>query len=314
MRTIPICILLFATLFCKGQQQKISNSEFSLFDQSNLWSVLDNHTSEHGPTDPYSYLKSSWYKIGNDTTINDIAYKNLLKSTDPEHKQWIGSGCFRQDGDRVYFLNSGREMLLYDFGMAVGDIMESAIIEGFFYASRLDSVGDITLQNTVRKIYYLTEYPASYPDTKKGEVWIEGIGSITNGLLRQTMFGLTVGGWHDYQLLCFYQNEILNYKSEKYENCFYDIVEGIVPGKTISKVQAYPNPVLNELYIQDRLNIEEGYTLELYSVKGELVKTECLEGGSNLHRIDVSSLKSGVYVVRLISASGRYFEEVIIKE
>jgi len=55
-------------------------------------------------------------------------------------------------------------------------------------------------------------------------------------------------------------------------------------------------------------------TLELYSVKGELVNTECLEGGSNLHRIDVSSLKSGVYVVRLISASGRYSEEVVIKK
>jgi hypothetical protein len=44
------------------------------------------------------------------------------------------------------------------------------------------------------------------------------------------------------------------------------------------------------------------------------ISAECLEGGSNLHHIDVSSIKRGVYVVRLISASGRYSEEVIIKE
>jgi len=76
----------------------------------------------------------------------------------------------------------------------------------------------------------------------------------------------------------------------------------------------FPNPVSAELFVKSSGGFEEDYTLELFSVKGELVKTECLEGGNSLNRIDVSSLKSGVYVVRLISASGRYFEEMIIKE
>jgi len=34
----------------------------------------------------------------------------------------------------------------------------------------------------------------------------------------------------------------------------------------------------------------------------------------NPHRIDVSSLRNGVYILRLISASKKYNEEVIIKE
>ena len=79
-------------------------------------------------------------------------------------------------------------------------------------------------------------------------------------------------------------------------------------------IGVFPNPFTHELFIQSNSTNEEAYTLELYSVKGELVKTECLDGGTNLHRIDVSSLKRGIYIVRLISASGRYSEEVIIKE
>lgn len=511
MKTILIYILLLSTLFCKGQQQKTSNSEFSLLAQSNLWSILDNYTSDHGPTDPYSYLKSSWYKIGNDTIINGTPCKNLLKSTDLNHENWSDSGFLRHDGDHVYFQNNGREILLYDFGMSVGDIMESAIYEGFNYASRLDSIRDTTMQNSVRKIYYLSEYPASDPGTKIREVWIEGIGSISDGLLRQTMLGSTVGGWHDYQLLCFHQNDTLMYQSEKYENCFYDqmekpetsllyptnywsvlddftathihpddpysylkstwysignhseingydykqlmkstdaihkhwsisghlrqdgdrvyyfngdremllydfgldvgdtmkselypginyvsrldsvrsttlnsavrkiyylteypgmapeiwiegigsitdgllrqtmlgitgdnwhdfqllcfhqyetiiyqsneynncyfdIVDGNVLRKTFSKAKIYPNPVSDELIIILNKSIKEDVTVELYSIKGELIRKKCLDAGLIQHQINLSELKSGPYILRLITGLGEYGEEIIFKK
>jgi hypothetical protein len=315
MKTILISILILLNYFCQGQQQKTSNSEFSLFDQSNLWSVLDNYTSDHGPTDPNSYIKSSWYKIGNDTIINDVTYKNLLKSTDLNHEHWAGSGYLRPDGDRVYFLNKGREILLYDFGMAVGDIMESAIYEGFNYASRLDSIRSTTMQNTVRKIYYLTEYPAPDPGFKVREIWIEGIGSISNGLLRQTMLGLTLGaGWHDYYFLCFHQSESLIYQSKEYKNCFYDIVDGNDQSKALSKTKVYPNPVSDRLFIAINQPAKGDLSIEIYSMKGELIRKECFDSGLNRYQIDLSDLKSGPFLLRMIAASGKYLEEVIIKK
>ena len=509
MKSTLILLLLFLNIFC-WRQQKIPTDGFSLLDQSNQWSVLNDFEAMHiHPNDPYSFLTSSWYKIGNDTSINNITYKKLMQSTDPDYAKWKVSGHLRQDGNRIYSLEGSREFLLYDFGLAVGDSMSSAIYPATNYISRLDSIRETTMQNSVRKIFYLTEFPSGSGEKVK-EVWIEGIGSVTDGLLRKTLLGWTGDNGSDYSLLCFHQNETLIYHSEKYvSNCYIDytppkplvssnklwstmkgpvsgcssffcqsyftkfsidtvidsqhylkvlrsedqqmkkwitegyireddtqkvyfrdssakseclmydfgckagdtlkldcgcigkgyfvdsiksigssgysmkyfyltylengtnevwiesigstmgilnggswghcltgggmgeallcyfeagikkyqstefpnycylspeIIDGIAPEKTVSQFKVYPNPVSGELFIQPTSNFKEAYTLEMYSVKGELVKTECLESGSNLYRIDTGSLRNGVYILRLISDSGKYDEKVIVKE
>jgi len=93
-----------------------------------------------------------------------------------------------------------------------------------------------------------------------------------------------------------------------------EIIDGIKSGKDLAQFKVYPNPVSGELFIQSSSNINEGFTLEMYSVKGELVKTECLEPDNTLHRIDTSLLRNGIYILRLISDSGKYDEKVIVKE
>jgi hypothetical protein len=118
-------------------------------------------------------------------------------------------------------------------------------------------------------------------------------------------------------LLCYYEAGIKKYQSSEFPNYCYlssEIIDGIEPEKAVSQFNVYPNPVSGELLIQPTSNIEEGYSLEIYSVKGELVKSECTELGSMLHRIDMSSLRNGIYILRLISASGKYDEKVIVKE
>jgi|GEM_PF-2383528 len=512
-------ILLGLNFFAKGQDfisektKQSSESEFSLLDPSNFWSVVVDTTSVPVPNfDPYKDVKSTWYKFGKDTTINNMPVKTLLNMAWPHFYGWAISGYFRQDGSKIYFWEGNREILLYDFGLSVGETFKSAIHPDFSYISRLDSVRDTTLNNSVRKIYYLTEYPDFDPSKKQREVWVEGIGSISDGLLRQTMLGspLDPVSWPDYQLMCFHQDDKLIYQMKRYKvednytndtilallstdklwstmkgpmfecptsffcasnftklegdtliddhqylkalcsvdeymqnwrncgliredsnhqvyfrdygeikerliynfnckpgeiihlettcsgdylvdsivtkidlgtkrrhiylnyisfrvtheewiegvgskwgilssggegNCLIgsqahallcyfeknkkmyqsnefpnycyinpEIINGIAPAKTVSQFKVYPNPVSDELFLQPISNIDEGYTLELYSVKGELVKTECLDAGMNLYRIDVNSLRNGIYILRLISATGKYDEEIILKE
>jgi hypothetical protein len=118
-------------------------------------------------------------------------------------------------------------------------------------------------------------------------------------------------------LLCYFEAGIKKYQSTEFPNYCYlspEIIDGIAPEKTVSQFKVYPNPVSGELFIQPKSNIEEVYTLEMYSVKGELVKTECLQLGSNLQQISMSSLQNGIYILRLISDSGKYSEEVIVRE
>ena len=487
------------------------DAEYSLLESTNFWSVLIDTTAVPVPNfNPYKEVISTWYKLGNDTVFNGIQVKTLLNNQGPYFHGWSVSGYLRQDGEKIYIMEGVREILLYDFGLSVGETFKSAINPDFSYVSRLDSVRDTTLNNSVRKIYYLTEYPDFNPSIKQKDIWIEGIGSITNGLLRQTMLGSPLDPilWLDYHLMCFHQNDELVYQMKRYkmddnytnspvqsllspdklwstmkgpvtgcksffcssyytrfsgdtiiENnhymkvlctsdilmknwntwgfiredqnqqvfyreinakkecllydfdckpgeilhlsnactgdylvdsiatkldngisrkhfylrylsgsdtneewiegigsnfgilnggganhcmtgggesllCSYEndvktyqsslvpnycylspeIINGIAPEKNILQYRVYPNPVFRDLFVQSPKINDGDFTLELYSIKGELINTECLEGGSNQFRIDVSSLKSGVYVVRLISASGRYSEEVIIKE
>lgn len=312
MKTILIAVLLLLNLFCWGQQQKTAGSEFSLLDPTNLWSVLDNFTTVHvHPSDPYSYVKSTWYKIGNYATINGYEYKQLMKSTDPTHVSWSVSGYLRQDGNRIYLLQGDREILLYDFGLAVGGTIELAINAGFNYISRLDSIRDITIQNSVRKIYYLTEYPASYPGTKNREVWIEGIGSISNGLLRQTMFGLTGESYHDYQLLCFHQNVTLIYQSKDYKNCYYDIVDGISDLSSAPEdFQIFPNPGSGKFTLKLKGD-QSVFHVEIINVAGLVIK----EFNSNYNSpliIDLSEQKKGIYFLRLRTENGLITKKIIL--
>jgi hypothetical protein len=76
-------------------------------------------------------------------------------------------------------------------------------------------------------------------------------------------------------------------------------------------IKVYPNPISSDIFIEGNFT-EKEYTLELYSIKGELIKTECFQGGSNSFKMDMRSLKSGSYILRIIS-EGKYAEELIIK-
>ena len=53
----------------------------------------------------------------------------------------------------------------------------------------------------------------------------------------------------------------------------------------------YPNPVQNILYVKGS---SEAYSIEIYSLIGQLVKTV-----SNANEIDVSLLSQGVYLIRI---------------
>jgi hypothetical protein len=72
-------------------------------------------------------------------------------------------------------------------------------------------------------------------------------------------------------------------------------------------------PASGELYIKTDQVFNNGCTLELFSTNGKLIKTESVDAGVNLHRFDVSAIMGGTYILRLMFASRRYAEKVIVK-
>jgi hypothetical protein len=79
-------------------------------------------------------------------------------------------------------------------------------------------------------------------------------------------------------------------------------------------LKVYPNPVSDKLFVQSHERLKEGSTFEMYSVNGELIKRECLKGEVTSCQFDLSYLEPGIYILRMISDSGKYAEEIIIKE
>ncbi len=316
MKSIFISTLLLVSLFCKGQQSS-SNSEFDLLNPINLWSVLDDFEYVHvHPDDPYSYTKSTWYKIGEDTTINEIDYKRLLLSSGLNPESWQPSGLFmRQDGDQIYSKDGeSQETLLYDFGLAINDSMESEIHQqGLIYISILDSVKETTLNNATRKIYYLTESLKNYSDTKSHEIWIEGIGSITDGLLRQTNLGYTPSS-HDYQLLCFHQNENLIYQAKDFDSCFIDIADGISEINSQSgSFKVFPNPTTGQLTIQfDQAASSLPFTVEILSLSGKVIKTENVTRAGQF-TVSLSGMPKGIYLICLTTNNHKTVQKLIVK-
>lgn len=262
---------------------------------------------------PSSFFCSSYFtKFAGDTVLRGIHYSKVLRSEDQQMQNWIIEGFIREDTNKkVYYrdTNSIDECLLYDFGCSVGDtvFLNCTCPQ---YGFLVDSIKSKILDGTPRRHFYLT-----YMENETKGVWIEGIGS-TLGVLNIGYGHCMTGGGE--ALLCFFEGGIKKYQDSEFPNYCYlspEIINGIEIGKAIAQFKVYPNPVSGELFIQPSSNIEEGYTLELYSTKGEKIKSECIEPGSNLYRFDTSSLRNGIYILRLISASGKYSEEeVIVKE
>jgi len=185
------------------------------------------------------------------------------------------------------------EYLLYDFAKNEGDTMElfnpnSPFIgnPGFF---KLDSIRLRPLEdgNSYRHFYWSptpgnTTYIA-YP------VWVEGVGSLSliNAAGAQPDFN-GVG-----QLNCFFKNS----------DAFYVNLDSIVSCEPIhmlginefkdSDWSIYPNPSSDFIQIN---GLKAETSVEVISCAGELIKQDEIGGQCQM---DISSLKEGIYFIRL---------------
>ena len=268
-----------------------------------VWSGMNIYKDQSGKDSVASYH----IKFEGDTILNDRTYTKIWYSNDSLGVNWNVAGLIREAEKRVYYhkLNDDGfyDMLLYDFSVQTGNSLSLASVESpsFFEQMWVTNVDSVEV-NGEKKLRIEISTNGKYVDT-----WIEKIGSL-QGILSRCYKGA------DAQkiLLCVQENGKTIYTNPKYNTCFYTSLNDIPNPDKGFKV--YPNPVSRELFIQQTSDIDEGFTLEIYSVKGELVKTECLDSGSSLHRIDTSLLRNGLYILRLISASGTYDEKVIVKE
>lgn len=207
----------------------------------------------------------------------------------------------RQEGREIY-LKVGEdepEFLLYDFSLSVGDTLTSDDLNGDQYdifpeydgphvITSIDSI--IVDNNYYKRFFFIT------PNSQIGdepEYVIEGIGHY-RGFLHP--YALFVNFY--YYLSAFKKSEIIQYEFTESEVACDFALSIDENDFTNVEILLYPNPVNNTL----QLNVSEYLLLKnirIYALSGKLI----LEL-SPRESIDVSDLKSGMYLLEVESVDG----------
>lgn len=194
---------------------------------------------------------TSFYSSKGDSILNGYTYIKVYATDERGEIVYNKPDLIRQDEEKVYYwLDSpGTDTLLYDFSLQPGDtakVYTLASLGVFGTNPVVDSVGEITLGNEVRKcIYFNTDGGFGAFVLLSNEVhqlmWIEGIGS-NDGLFFTYNGAYIIDGVSF--LTCFKENDTIKYGIENCNLTYvniddskqinsFDIFSKSIDGKTL---------------------------------------------------------------------------------
>jgi hypothetical protein len=242
----------------------------------------------------YQYVLKSTTKYctsAQDTLINTQEYLQLFNCSAAINYR----GALRVAGQKWYFVakDSTAEMLLYDFGLALGDTLKNPF---FTETARYNSFGwplVVTLVDTI------TVFGANYKRIQfdYNLSWVEGVGS-PRGLLWDNFANISS---FQQALECFNQADSLQFSAAtaSYQpdslNTACPLNLPIAPGKrVVEKLQVYPNPAKDHLWLEWGA-FSGSYAVEILTLDGRVLSTALLTQAKS--RLELN-LQPGLYVLR----------------
>ena len=269
-----------------------------LVETGKLWSTYHFNLPPSPPS-------SDYVKFDGDTVFGAITYKKVFITENANQTQWTYYGAIREDNQRKVFLQRAytlnNERLLYDFNLIPGDSLLLMMNPNYYF---LDSTGTVTIETgEQRKTYML--HCTIYPCT---ENWIEGIGSITFGVMNSGFCG-AVGD--DPNMLCAWENDSLKYHWPDYPECF--VLTGINDLSQDSKsIKIYPNPAIDKITITGLIATREEINVSVFTINGEALMIQKVRNAEQLD-IDVSRLAKGLYIVKIQENNSQKVEMLAIE-
>ena len=235
---------------------------------------------------------------------------------------------FRSENGVWYFKNTDfeqheeEEFVMYDWTASVGDTILSTssneiLYEGPQVELRVDSIQMVTLEDgSERKKFYLDHVNDELDIQFFPIIWIEGIGAINQSLTFPAST-IVVGVGTNTTLICAEHGGQLIYETEDtsllndYENCHWVPIG--VEEIDQSQIEVFPNPVENILSVRKvNGNFGKASKIEITDLHGRIVLNEESAGGKGIIELDLSSIDSGIYLLRMKSESGKKFTEKIV--
>jgi hypothetical protein len=272
----------FLTIFL----QTSSQTYYPFVDTGKIWSTY------------HDYCKSKWYifseytKFEGDTIIDSNPYKLVWTSTDSNYSSWSIDAFIREDVQKKVFLRyqySSWELMIYDFGAAVGDTFLLQIDSAAYV---MDSISWVTLLDGTQRRQYFVHTDSFYPCS---ETWIEGIGS-----LRGVLGGGTCGFvGDDPKLICFTEYDTLKYHNPNFEECY--VVTGTRESNADNDIKLFPNPANGLLNVFFNKPIQRDLVLEIFGIAGNKLLSITINYQKTTIPLNPAIFTPGSYFYRILS-------------
>jgi len=283
-----------------------------MLQDSNQWNVLWQLPD---------FISTEVYSTGNEVSYQGMSFLPIYR--DVPSQKFLG--FLREDSvnKKVYFYdqfsyptpNLDSERLLYDFDIDVGDT-----IDIFYRAAEnnpmqpirlvVDSIGigdrfndgllgpfsmPPLIDDSARVFNLQPAGPNPSNNSERSITWVEGVGSVA-GPMRSGKAG---GLFLEYDLVCFHQNEQLEYYSVSNPNLdsSSDSCASIVSLEAAEKksYRIYPNPTTESFIIEYNHPIA---SFQIYNAKGQIVY-QAQEVKATKLEINLADLPKGIYFIRL---------------
>ncbi|MGE0021018.1 MAG: T9SS type A sorting domain-containing protein [Draconibacterium sp.] len=179
-RLLTFLFVFLITVFASGQNERVSapiQNVFPSFNEHPEWIVQRSiEPSLPGPV----YVMS--YHLEKDTIIDQKTYSPVSRTGNQQPLlAYEHVGFVRIDGKKVFFKKSaeGKEYLLYDFGLKVGEKVYCPYYELDSAQYHVLSIDSVEL-NGIKRLQLKVRPEDYYIDGPFEMYWIEGIGNLEN--------------------------------------------------------------------------------------------------------------------------------------
>jgi len=300
MRTLLVMDLFLTTAVILNAQEYVP---FPTEDAH--WNIYVEYGAHDSPPDTLLLR----YSLEGDTIINSYSYKQVIRETGDTvnpSKEYVGA--LREDGMKIYYQGldylgsehiNDNEILLYDFSKKVNDTIIH-IDESPQFHSIIINIDSVLVGSGYRKRY---EVNSSTNYLHQTEYWIEGIGSIINGLLGHVT-AIPTCCYHFWEHVCF-KDQVVELVNPNFNSCYSEkrITNIEKPIFNHSQIKVFPNPIEDIIHI-DVLESSKVYLVNIYSSSGHLIYSEVHTSAE--HQIDLElSLSAGFYILEVSDDNGK---------
>jgi hypothetical protein len=256
------------------------------------------------------------YFLGGDTTVNQVNYKKLWREmgslVNPVREL---SGLIREQDRRIYYQGIDflgfphyKEWLLYDFDVQEGDTVWH-IDSGFDY-SVIEKIDSVLVGSQLRRRYKVNTWRNFY--FKDEEFWVEGIGSIKNGLLGH-ITDIPTCCYYFWEFVCYCEKGATKYINSSFDDCYPSFLfSSTDDGLKLPDISIYPNPVAGQLVVSE-VPYGDDFCLTILNSTGRFILKKQLQPGRNVIQFPAFT---GLAVVVVTDSNGKMVkvEKIISKE